>query len=173
MLSSGGLKFFEALFDEGGILDAGQPRIEALLPDELVVRATLSDAAVFQHENLVGLADGAEPVRDDKRRATDHQPFKRLLNEPLGGGVDTGGGFIENQNRRIGQQRARDADALFLAHTKLHAAFAHACFVALVQRTNELMTIRGARGCFNGRVIGIEFAVLNIFANGSIEEEGI
>ena len=34
------------------------------------------------------------------------------------------------------------------------------------------MTIRGARGCFNGLVIGIEFAVLDIFANGAIEEEG-
>ena len=34
------------------------------------------------------------------------------------------------------------------------------------------MTIRGARGRFNGRVIGIEFAVLDIFANGAIEEEG-
>ena len=88
--------------------------------------AAFDDGAMLKHENLVGLTNGAEAVGDHETGATLHQALESFLNQALGGGVDTGGGFIEDQNRRIGQQRARDADALFLAHTELHAAFAHA-----------------------------------------------
>ena len=88
--------------------------------------AAFGDGALLQHENLVGLTNGAEAMGNHETGASLHQALKGFLNQPLGGGVDTGGGFIENQNRRIGQQRTRDADALFLAHTELHTAFAHA-----------------------------------------------
>ena len=37
--------------------------------DELGVRAALDDLAVLENQNLVGAANGGEPVRDDEGRA--------------------------------------------------------------------------------------------------------
>ena len=33
------------------------------------------------------------------------------------------------------------------------------------------MTIRGARGGLDGSIIGVQFAVLDIFANGAVKQE--
>ena len=43
--------------------------VPASLVEQLVVRAALDDLAVLEHQNLVGAADGRQPVRDDERRA--------------------------------------------------------------------------------------------------------
>ena len=105
-------------------MNTGQTRIKALLPDELVVRATFDDPAIFQHENLIGVANGAEPVRDNEGCAADHEPRERLLNEALGGGIHAGGSLVEDQDRRILKQGAGDANALFLANAEPDAALA-------------------------------------------------
>ena len=53
-----------------------------------------------------------------------HQMFERFLDQSLRRGVHAGGGFIEDEDGRILQQRPGNADALFLAHAEFHAAFA-------------------------------------------------
>ena len=45
--------------------------------------------------------------------------------------IHAGGGFVQNQNRRVLQQGARDADALLFADAQLHAAFADSRIVIL------------------------------------------
>ena len=47
------------------------------------MRAALDDFAVAQHEDLVGLANRAEAVRDGNRRAAAHEGFERRLDEAL------------------------------------------------------------------------------------------
>ena len=49
---------------------------------------------------------------------------KRLLNQPFRGRVHAGRGFVEDQDGRVLEQRAGDADALLLADAQFHAAFA-------------------------------------------------
>ena len=66
-----------------------------------------------------------KPMRDDERRAVVHQLLQRILDEALGLGVERGGRFVEDQDRRILQQRARDRDALPLSAREQHAAIAH------------------------------------------------
>ena len=91
-------QFFESLLDEGGVLDAGETGVEPLLLDEFVVGAALDNAAVFQHQNLVGIANSAQPVCDDKTGATAHESLEGLLDESFGGGIDTGSGLVENED---------------------------------------------------------------------------
>ena len=43
-----------------------------------------------------------------------HQVAQALLDQRLGFGVEAGGGFVQDQNARIGQNGARDGDALAL-----------------------------------------------------------
>ena len=52
--------------------------VHAALGDQLVVGAHLDDAALVHDDDLVGLADRAQPVRDDERRAADVFDLERL-----------------------------------------------------------------------------------------------
>ena len=67
------------------------------------MRALLDDAAVAHDEDAVGIADGAQAVRDDKARAAAHEVIHRLLNELLGAGVDRAGRLIEDEDGGVGQ----------------------------------------------------------------------
>ena len=57
-------------------------RVAAAAREQLVVRAELDDAAAVEHDDLVGVADGREPVRDRDRRPPLRQPLERGLDEP-------------------------------------------------------------------------------------------
>jgi len=88
------------------------------------VRAAFEDAAILHHKNLLGAANGGKTVRDDERGAAAHQVAQAFLNERLRFGIKAGGGFVEYQDARIGQDGAGDGNALLLSAGKLHAAFA-------------------------------------------------
>jgi hypothetical protein len=47
--------------------------IEALLRVQLSVGASLHDSTRVHDEDLIGVADGGEPMRDDYRRAVPHR----------------------------------------------------------------------------------------------------
>ena len=60
----------------------------AVLCDKLLVIAALDDLAVLQNHDRIRVADGGQPVRDDKGGAVFHQPVHAVLNVTLGSGVD-------------------------------------------------------------------------------------
>ncbi len=108
--------------------------ILAVLGNQLVMRAALDDAALFEHHDAVAVAHGGKAVRDDKRGAALHQGIHARLHELLGAGIDGAGRFIENQHGRIGDGRARDGEQLTLALRK----------VAAVALEHGVVTIRQA-----------------------------
>ena len=61
-----------------------QRRVVAAAPEQLVVRAALDDLAVVEHDDLVGVADRREAVRDRDRRAPVGELVERLLDLVLG-----------------------------------------------------------------------------------------
>ena len=93
--------------------------------------AALHDAAGVEHDDLVGVAHRGQPVRDDQHRAVPHQPLDGLLHQPLRLGVERAGGLVENQDRRIAEQRAGDGDPLPLPAGEPGAALAQHRVVAL------------------------------------------
>ena len=58
------------------------------VPNQLVVRAALDDAALVEDEDLVGVADGRDAVRHDDRRPLPHDAAQPRQNFLLGVGVD-------------------------------------------------------------------------------------
>ena len=80
-----------------------------------VVVAVGDDAAVVEHDDLIGERDRREAVGDHEGRAPGHRLVERQLDLLLGRGVDRGGRVVEDQHARVGEQRARDRDALALA----------------------------------------------------------
>ena len=56
--------------------------------EQLVVRAPFDDRSLIEHDNLVGVADGREPVRDRQRGASLREALELGLHGGLGLGVE-------------------------------------------------------------------------------------
>ena len=84
-------------------------------------------------------------MRDDQRGAALHESLQRLDDCRLGLGLDRAGRLVECQQRRVGQQRPRHSQPLLLAARKLDSTFANNRIVAVGQRAQEIVSIRGAR----------------------------
>src|ERR1039458_717904 len=83
----------ELEFVEFGINPAG--------PEQFRVGARFDNAALVQYHNEIGPLDGREAVGDADRRAALHQCFERLLDNPLGFGIERAGGLVQDQDRRV------------------------------------------------------------------------
>src|SRR3989344_7246410 len=82
--------------------------------EEFLVSTNGFDATAFEDGNHVGVHDRREAMRNDECGAVFHENLGRLLDKPFAFGVEMTRCFVENQDPRIAQDRARDADALAL-----------------------------------------------------------
>ena len=89
------------------------------------------DPAGVEHDDLVGVAHGGEPVGDHQHGPLLHQAVDRLLHQPLRFGVERAGGLVQDQDRRVAQQRPGDGDPLALAARQPGAPLAQDRVVAL------------------------------------------
>src|SRR5262245_7340405 len=99
-------------------------RINAALGQQRAMRPLLGYTAAIEHDQLVHPPHRREAVRDNNRRASDHQIPKSVLYEGFALGVERAGSFIEDQHRRVLEDRAGDRDSLALSSGKFHASLA-------------------------------------------------
>ena len=62
---------------------------------KLFVPTTLADLTLMHHVDTIDVLDRRQAMGDDDRRLALHQMVQRVLNQGLGLGIDTGGGFVE------------------------------------------------------------------------------
>src|SRR3954468_15308159 len=86
--------------------------VRAVQRRELGGRPALDDAAVLQHDDLVGVFDRRQAMRDHERRAVAHEFQQRFLESPFRFVVERRRGLVEDQDGRVLEQGARDRDAL-------------------------------------------------------------
>lgn len=129
------------------------------------------DPAALQHDNVVGMLNGGQPVRDDKQRFASGQLRKAPLNLVLVFGVRKGGGFVENDDRRILQNHAGNGDALLFTAREAFARLACGRVVALRQLFDERLALRGTRCRAHLFIGGIRFAEADVFKQGAAEQE--
>ena len=141
--------------------------------EQLVVRAALDDAAAVEHHDLVGVADGRQPVGDRDRRPALGELVQRLLHRALGLGVQRARRLVEHQHRRVAQHRAGDRDALLLAAGEAVAALADDGVVAVGQRGDQLVDLRGARGGLDLGVGGLRAGEAQVLADRGVEQVGL
>ena len=96
--------------------------------------AALGHAAGIEHDDLVGMDDGGEPVGDDDGGAVLGDAVQRALDVALGMAVEGGGGLVQDQDGRGLEDGAGDGDALLLAAGEFQAALADFGLVALRER---------------------------------------
>ena len=70
--------------------------VDAVVRQQLGVRANFRDVAAVHDYDAVGAFDGGEPVRDHERRAAFHQGVQRGLHGALALGVQSRSGLVED-----------------------------------------------------------------------------
>src|SRR4051812_16162678 len=93
--------------------------------DQLFEAAALDDAALIEHQNARRVADGGKAVRDDECGAPPHHFIESRLHLALGGSVERACRFVEDQDWRVLQQRARNRQALTLTARERTATLAY------------------------------------------------
>ena len=104
--------------------------------------AALDDATAVEHDDLVGMDDGRQPVGDHQGGAAAAHLFQRALDLLLGARVERAGRLVEQQDMGVLQDGAGDRHALLLAARELQAALADRRLVALRQGHDEVMDAR-------------------------------
>ncbi len=78
------------------------------------MRSAFDQAAVIQHQNLIGMHDGREPMRDDQLRAPFASVGEVADDFGFGSAVERGCRFVEDKDARVLQVGACDRQALAL-----------------------------------------------------------
>ena len=134
------------------------------------MRPLLRDPAVFDHEDTVGVPDGGQAVRDHEIRAALHQVVHRGLDLAFRARIDRAGRFVEDQDARVGDDRAGDRQQLLLAGGKVGATLVEHGIVAVRQRVDEVVDLRHMDGGVEGLLGDVVLAVHDVFADGAFEQ---
>ena len=104
------------------------------------------------------------------RGAAGAQFADRLLDMALGFGIERGGRLVEQDDRRVLDQRPRDGDALALAAGELQAVLADLRVVAGREAHDEIVRMGGLGGGDDLRFAGAELAERDVVADGAAEQ---
>ena len=132
--------------------------------------ALLDDRALVHDEDRVGVADRREPVGDHERGAALHQPGHRALDQDLGARVDRRRRLVEDEDRRVGEERPRDRQELLLARGQVRRVVVDDRVVAVGQRPHEVVDVGGLGGGHDLLVGRGLAAVGDVLADRAVEQ---
>lgn len=129
--------------------------INALYCPELLVRAALNDLPAIEDYDFIAIADRAQAMRHNQTCAA--SPFDIFIDVVLRDGVQRGGRFIQDENRRMQGERPGNFQTLTLAGAKIGAVFGDCTAIALSSRQNVVVDARVLRrlnhGIFGRRIV--------------------
>ncbi len=153
-------------------LEAVHLGVGAALPQQLGVGAFFGNPAFLQHYDPIRAAHNREPVADDQRGASAHQALQRLLDDPLRFRLDGGGRLVQDEDLRVGEEGARDADPLPLPAGEPHAAFPDLRLPAVRKLfLDELERVRRGRRLARVLERGVPAGVPDVLQHRPAEEE--
>ncbi len=98
--------------------------VTSILGQQLIMGAALHDLARFQHDDLVGIGHGAQAVGDGDHGAPLARAVQRILNFVFRFTVQRRCRLVQQQDGRVFQQGARNADALLFPARQFQPALA-------------------------------------------------
>ena len=110
---------------------------------------------------------------DHERGVVGRQLGQRGGDRLFGMAVERGGGFVEDEDRRILENGAGDGDTLFLAAGELEPAFAHERVHAVGQACDQAIQMGHAGGAGDRVGRGVGLAVGDIVFDGVVEQHGV
>ncbi len=135
--------------------------------------ALLGDTGLIHHHDAVGVADGGQPMRDDQGGSPACQFRQGTLDGVLGFGIEGRGGFVQDQDRRVFEEHARNRQALFLTTRQFHPALADHGIQTVRQRSDGAVELGAPCGLQDLGFRRIKPAIENILAQGAAEQEHV
>ncbi len=132
--------------------------------------AGLHDRAILHNDDTVGIANRGQAVRDDETRAVLHQSNHCFLDVHLRPRIDRRGCFVQNENLRIGKNRAGNREQLSLSLTEIVAALGQYGVVSVRKPFDEFPRLRRFRrrlDLIHGRV---QLSVPDIVRDSILEQ---
>ena len=134
------------------------------------MRTFFGDNPVFEDNDLVRLAYGAQAMGDHDDRAAFHQLSQGVNHKVLRFGVECRRRLVQDHDRAIANDGARNANTLTLAARKRVPAFAYDSVVTMRHAADEFVGIGYFRGG-NDLFVGCAGApVGDVFANCPAEQ---
>ncbi len=156
-----------------GELQGRQARIQRAFLDQLTVCAHCHQPPLVDDRDSFGMLHRGQAMGDHQRGAPGHQAGQRLLDQVLALCVEGAGGFIQQQDRRIHQQRPGNRQALPLPTGKPDAALTQGRLVALRQLPDEFIGIGTAGGCLDFRQGCLGPAIADVGLHRATEQRGV
>ena len=104
-----------------------------LMPTDVV------DHAAIEHENGVRIGQRRQPVRNDDQRSAMRDPRDVGVHDRFAVGVERARRLVQDQDRRIDDQRPRNRESLPLTSREIRRTFINVGFVAARQLVDELL----------------------------------
>ena len=82
---------------------------------QIIMRAGLDNSTLCHADDHVAIANGSQPMGDDKNGSVLHDLPHVMLDDAFALVIERRGRLVKNQDRRVGCKRAGDGDALALA----------------------------------------------------------
>src|SRR5688572_23265296 len=142
--------------------------IAARAREELRVSSVLDDLAVLEDEDAIGRADRREAVRDDEDRAPSTKCSERIADQRFALAVEARRRLVEKKQRCVGEDGARDRDALTLAAGELHAALADDRVEPAREPTHELVAVGDAARGFDLVARGLRLRERDVLGDGAV-----
>jgi hypothetical protein len=137
------------------------------------VPADFAHRAALEDDDRIGAPHRREAVRDDERGAVLHQAQQGVLDEVLDSASSDEVASSRHEDRRILQQRAGDRQPLPLAARQALAALADPRLVAVGQRRDELVRVRGAGRRLDPLARGARRPVADVAGDGVVEQHRV
>ena len=137
----------------GGLLPLHhEAAVEPVNSNQLAMGALLNDLTMIDHNNLVGMAHGFQPVSNHDDRLIVGQ-FRNGLHQLLFiFGVNIGSGLVQNDDWRVLQHGPGNGDALPFAAGEVSAGCAAYGLIAVLQPHYELVAAAFLRGVNDLRI---------------------
>ena len=110
------------------------------------MRALSGDPALVEHDDAVGVADGADALGDDQLGHAGAGLFQRVAQRAVGLVVQRGEGIVEDEDLRPAADGAGDGQPLLLPAGEVRAALRDVAVVAVFELFDEVGRLRGVDG---------------------------
>ena len=135
--------------------------------------ALFYDIAFFHHEDDVSIFYRRKTMGDDKTGPSFHQCIHRLLDAGFGSRIYGTGGFVQDHDLVVCQDRPGDGQKLFLPLRYVAGFFVQLHLIAARKRLNEMMCVSRLCRFDDFFVCGIQSSVADVFHDRALEEPSV
>src|SRR6516225_11951342 len=153
-------------------LGPGEFRKTAAFGHEFIESSAFDHPSVLENQDSRRISNGRQPMGDDKGGAPLHHFVERSVDLGLGNRVERACRLIENQDRRILEQRAGDRQPLPLAARQHPPTLAGVGFESLFATLDELQRLGALRSDPQFLIRGVRLADPQIVGDRTVEQQG-